>query len=434
MSLTVSLGQLEVKTDGRFAYNIPSSAYLHIPFCRRRCFYCDFPVSVVGDAYGGRNPRKNSDDSGTIQEYVAALCEEISLTSGFCQSLRTVFFGGGTPSLLSVSQLSRILEALDRQFGIATEAEISMEIDPGTFSLEQLQGYKAAGVNRVSLGVQAFQDELLQVCGRSHRVADIYEAVDLVQKAEIANFSLDLISGLPHQSLEQWQLSLAAAVAIAPAHLSCYDLVVEPVTAFGRYFQAGIEPLPADETAAQMYRLAQQILTDAGYEHYEISNYARPGYQCRHNRVYWENLPYYGFGMGAASYLQGVRLTRSRTRKEYYQWVKDLTSVKVAESPMKSNDILLETVMLGLRLADGVSLEAIAQKFGENTLDKIWSCLQPYYRQGWVEITGTDGLLLDMVDSQKLPQFGNLRLSDPEGFLFSNTILATLFSKLGEDK
>ena len=434
MSLTVSLGQLEVKTDGRFAYNIPSSAYLHIPFCRRRCFYCDFPVSVVGDAYGGRNPRKNSDDSGTIQEYVAALCEEISLTSGFCQSLRTVFFGGGTPSLLSVSQLSRILEALDRQIGIATEAEISMEIDPGTFSLEQLQGYKAAGVNRVSLGVQAFQDELLQVCGRSHRVADIYEAVDLVQKAEIANFSLDLISGLPHQSLEQWQLSLAAAVAIAPAHLSCYDLVVEPVTAFGRYFQAGIEPLPADETAAQMYRLAQQILTDAGYEHYEISNYARPGYQCRHNRVYWENLPYYGFGMGAASYLQGVRLTRSRTRKEYYQWVKDLTSVKVAESPMKSNDILLETVMLGLRLADGVSLEAIAQKFGENTLDKIWSCLQPYYRQGWVEITGTDGLLLDMVDSQKLPQFGNLRLSDPEGFLFSNTILATLFSKLGEDK
>ncbi|MDF0552784.1 radical SAM family heme chaperone HemW [Kamptonema sp. UHCC 0994] len=434
MSLTVSLAQSEVKTDGQFAYNIPSSAYLHIPFCRRRCFYCDFPVSVVGDTYGGRNPRKNSDDSGTIQEYVAALCQEISITAGFCQSLRTVFFGGGTPSLLSVSQLGRILETLDRKFGIAAEAEISMEIDPGTFSLEQLQGYKAAGVNRVSLGVQAFQDELLRVCGRSHRVADIYEAVDLVQKAEIANFSLDLISGLPHQSLEQWQLSLSAAVAIAPAHLSCYDLVVEPVTAFGRYFQSGIEPLPADETAAQMYRLAQQILTEAGYEHYEISNYARPGYQCRHNRVYWENRPYYGFGMGAASYLQGVRLTRSRTRKDYYQWVEDLISAKVAESPMNSNDVLLETVMLGLRLTEGLSVDAIAQKFGENTLDRIWSCLQPYFRQGWVEITGTDGLLLDLGNSQKLPQFGNLRLSDPEGFLFSNTILATLFSKLGEDK
>ena len=433
MSLTVSLGQSEVKTDGQFAYDIPCSAYLHIPFCRRRCFYCDFPVSVVGDAYGGRNPRKNSDDSGTIQEYVAALCEEISLTSGFDRSLQTVFFGGGTPSLLSVSQLSRILEALDRQFGIAAEAEISMEIDPGTFSLEQLQGYKAAGVNRVSLGVQAFQDELLRVCGRSHCVADIYEAVDLVQTAEIPNFSLDLISGLPQQSLEQWQFSLAAAVAIAPAHLSCYDLVLEPVTAFGRYFQSGIEPLPADETAAQMYRLAQQILTEAGYEHYEISNYARPGYQCRHNRVYWENRPYYGFGMGAASYLQGVRLTRSRTRKEYYQWVKDSTSVKVAQSPMKSNDILLETVMLGLRLADGVSLEAIAQKFGENTLDRIWSCLQPYYRQKWVEITRDNGLLLNLRDSQKLPSCGYLRLSDPEGFLFSNTILATLFSQLEED-
>ena len=137
--------------------------------------------------------------------------------------------------------------------------------------------------------------------------------------------------------------------------------------------------------------------------------------------------------MGAASYLQGVRLTRSRTRKEYYQWVKDLTSVKVAESPMKSNDILLETVMLGLRLADGVSLEAIAQKFGENTLEKIWSCLQPYYRQKWVEIAGDNGLLLNIRDGQKIPSCGYLRLSDPEGFLFSNTILATLFSKLEED-
>ncbi|MDB9512279.1 radical SAM family heme chaperone HemW [Kamptonema animale CS-326] len=433
MSLTVNPARSQFKTEGQFACDLPSSAYLHIPFCRRRCFYCDFPVSVVGDAYGGRNPRKNSEDSGTIQEYVTVLCREIALSAGFCQSLQTVFFGGGTPSLLSVSQLNRILEALDRQFGIAAEAEISMEIDPATFSLEQLQGYKAAGVNRVSLGVQAFQDELLRVCGRSHCVADIYEAVDLVQKAEITNFSLDLISGLPHQSLEQWQLSLAAAVAIAPAHLSCYDLVLEPVTAFGRYFQSGIEPLPADETAAQMYRLAQQILTEAGYEHYEISNYARSGYQCRHNRVYWENRPYYGFGMGAASYLQGVRLTRSRTRKEYYQWVEDSTSVKVAETPMTSHDVLLETVMLGLRLAQGVSLEAIAQKFGENTLEKIWSCLQPYYRQKWVEIAGDNGLLLNIRDGQKLPSCGYLRLSDPEGFLFSNTILATLFSKLEED-
>ncbi|HLO50770.1 MAG TPA: radical SAM family heme chaperone HemW [Kamptonema sp.] len=425
MSFTTSPARSELKMVGQVADAIPSSAYVHIPFCRRRCFYCDFPVSVVGD-------RLHGDNSGTIKEYIVALCREISITPAFGQSLQTVFFGGGTPSLLSASQLSQILATLDRKFGIAESAEISMEVDPGTFSLEQLQGYKAAGVNRVSLGAQAFQDELLQICGRSHSVADIYEAVDLIQTAEIANFSLDLISGLPHQTLEQWQSSLSAATTIAPNHLSCYDLVVEPVTAFGRYFETGIKPLPADETAAQMYRLAQQILTGAGYEHYEISNYALPGYQCRHNRVYWENRPYYGFGMGAASYVQGVRLTRSRTRKDYYQWVDNLGLVKIDESPIEPSDFLLETLMLGLRLAEGLNIEAIAQKFGEKTLEKIWSCLQPYYRQGWVEITTDDGLVSDLEDSQKLPLFSYLRLSDPEGFLFSNTILAALFSKLGE--
>lgn len=421
----------EGKTDGEVGgFELPQAAYVHIPFCRRRCFYCDFPVSVVGDAYGGANPRKNSDHSGTMQEYIAALCREIIITPRFGQSLQTVFFGGGTPSLLSVNQLSRILSTLDRQFGMAGNVEISLEIDPGTFSLEQLQGYRAAGVNRVSLGVQAFQDELLKVCGRSHNVSDIYHAVELVQKAQIPNFSLDLISGLPHQTLAQWEFSLLAAVDIAPVHLSCYDLVLEPVTAFGHYFTGGIEPLPADEISAQMYRLAQEILTNVGYQHYEISNYALPGYQCQHNRVYWENRSYYGFGMGAASYVEGVRFTRSRTRKEYYQWLENLTSVQARENSIQFSDILLETLMLGLRLAEGLSLEAIAQKFGKNTLDRIWSCLQPYYQQRWIEITDDDGLILKLGNRSILPQFGRLRLSDPEGFLFSNRILATLFSRL----
>jgi coproporphyrinogen III oxidase, anaerobic (EC 1.3.99.22) len=146
--------------------------------------------------------------------------------------------------------------------------------------------------------VQAFQDELLQACGRSHSVADIFEAVKIIRSAGMVNFSLDLISGLPHQTLEQWEASLQSAVEISPTHLSSYDLIVEQGTAFGRYFQAGAQPLPADETAAGMYRLAREILTGEGYEHYEISNYARDGYQCRHNRVYWENRPYYGLGNG----------------------------------------------------------------------------------------------------------------------------------------
>ena len=428
---------------------MPSSAYLHVPFCRRRCYYCDFPVFVVGD-------RKNGDNSGTIVQYVPILCQEIQETENFGASLKTVFFGGGTPSLLSVGQLSQILETLDDRFGIAAGAEISIEIDPGTFTLEQLQGYAAAGVNRVSLGVQAFQDELLQACGRSHSVAEIFEAVQIVRSAGIVNFSLDLISGLPHQTLEQWETSLKSAVEICPTHLSSYDLIVEQGTAFGRYFEAGAQPLPADETAAQMYRLAQEILTDAGYEHYEISNYARDGYQCRHNRVYWENRPYYGLGMGAASYVQGRRVTRPRKTQEYYQWVRSISAVNSPATPklggetqpdiereidpateqnfqVSENDILLETLMLGLRLAAGVSLSALTEKFTQQTVDQIWCCLQPYWRQGWVEIVAVDGAIATLGDRAKLPLSGNLRLSDPEGFLFSNTILADLFSKLGED-
>jgi putative oxygen-independent coproporphyrinogen III oxidase len=413
---------------------IPSSAYLHIPFCRRRCYYCDFPVFVVGD-------RKNGSNSGTIQQYVAVLCQEIQETPNLGKPLKTVFFGGGTPSLLSHGQLSNILATLDGKFGIAAEAEISIEIDPGTFTLEQLLGYVAAGVNRVSLGVQAFQDELLQACGRSHSVADIFQAVKIIRSAGIVNFSLDLISGLPHQTLEQWQASLAAAVEIAPTHLSSYDLIVEPVTAFGRYFQAGAQPLPADETAAQMYRLAREMLTASGYEHYEISNYAQPGYQCRHNRVYWENRAYYGLGMGAASYVQGVRLTRPRKTQEYYQWVRELSDRNsrnlLGESqqdfPMSENEVLLETLMLGLRLAEGLSLSALTDKFAQQTVDRIWNCLQPYWRQGWVEIVRSSGSIVILSEGDRLPLSGNLRLSDPEGFLFSNTVLAALFSKLGED-
>jgi oxygen-independent coproporphyrinogen-3 oxidase len=243
---------------------------------------------------------------------------------------------------------------------------------------------------------------------------------------------LDLISGLPHQTLEQWQESLEAAVAIAPTHISIYDLQVEAVTAFGRQYQPGAKPLPTDEIAAEMYRLAQQVLTSAGYEHYEISNYAKPGHQCRHNRVYWENRPYYAFGMGAASHLQGCRFTRPRKTREYYEWVQQIVKAGgVWDCPQTlTSEVLLETLMLGLRLAEGLSLSALAEQFGKQTLQRIGTCLQPYYQQGWVEIVGESGEAIAL-DAQKLPSKGRLRLTDPEGFLFSNVILADLFSDLG---
>jgi oxygen-independent coproporphyrinogen-3 oxidase len=402
-------------------YQLPSSAYLHIPFCRRRCFYCDFPVYVVGD-------RKDGNNSAAICRYLAVLEEEISITESFCQPLETVFFGGGTPSLLTAGQVEGIIEALDCKFGIAADAEISIEMDPGTFDEEKIRGYRAAGINRVSLGVQAFEDELLALCGRSHRVADIYEAIDLLHKAEIVNIGIDLISGLPQQTMERWEFSLEGAIALSPTHISCYDLIVEPKTPFARYYEAGERPLPTEEMTAQMYRRARELLVGAGYEHYEISNYARAGYQCRHNRVYWENRPYYAFGMGAASYVGGQRLTRRRRTGEYYEWVRSLQAGKeTTKTGLETDrDKLLETLMLGLRLAEGLSLELLEREFGPEMLEQIWVCLQPYLELGWVEVIAVNGELVS--HKGDIPHIGRLRLTAPEGFLFSNTVLAALFS------
>lgn len=346
-------------------------------------------------------------------QYVQKLCEEISQTPNQGQPLKTVFFGGGTPSLLAIDQLEQILTVLDRRFGILNDAEISMEIDPGTFDLEEIQGYKAAGVKRVSLGVQAFQPEILTACGRTHTVEDVYRSINLIHQAGIENYSLDLISGLPHQTIQHWQDSIEKAIALAPTHLSTYDLTIESQTPFGKQFKPGAKPLPSDELTADMYRSAQQTLTKAGYEHYEISNYAKPGYQCQHNRVYWKNESFYGFGMGATSYVNGQRTARPRKTREYYDWIASMNTDQPQIEPL---EVLLDTLMVGLRLAEGVSLDRLTEQFGQGAIERVWNCLNPYYKAGWIQ-------LLDSTP----PKTGTLRLSDPEGFLFSNVVLVKLF-------
>lgn len=411
----------------------PTAAYVHIPFCRRRCYYCDFAVSVVGD-------RRHGENSGMIQEYVDFLRSEIVNQRHWGDPLKTVFFGGGTPSLLSVQQFDRLMKTISDHLGIASDAEISVEMDPGTFDLEKLRGFVAAGANRVSVGVQAFQDDLLRLCGRSHTVADIWRAIDLINQVGVVNFSIDLISGLPHQTPETFQESLDQALSINPTHISHYDLIVEPQTAFGRYYKPGEFPLPDEQTTANLYRQAQKCLTSR-FKHYEISNYARPGFECRHNLVYWHNQPYYGFGMGAASYVGGYRLTRPRTRDRYYQWLRSsgggkgieglpvFDSADPAPAPTEAiaiisrEDILLETLMLGLRLASGVDLLRLQQQFGEVAVSQITDILKPYGDRGWVEVVHTE-------EEPDKPATRHLRLTDPEGFLFSNTILADLFSHL----
>ncbi|NJK41746.1 MAG: coproporphyrinogen III oxidase [Acaryochloridaceae cyanobacterium SU_2_1] len=400
------------------AIHWPTAAYIHIPFCRRRCFYCDFPISVVGDGPVG-DVRQRGETSPAIAAYVDLLCEEIAIAPQGPYPLETIFFGGGTPSLLSRPQVSQVLAALEARFEIAASPEISMEMDPGTFSREYLQGLKSDGINRVSLGAQSFTDALLQACGRSHSVAQIYTAVDLLAQVGITNVSLDLISGLPNQSLSQWQESLEAAIALHPQHLSTYDLVLEPTTVFGKRYQPGISPLPLQETAAQMYQLAAAILPEAGYHHYEISNYAQPGYACRHNQIYWKNAAYYGFGMGATSYLHRQRFSRPRTRTEYRQWVETLqqSQGQILCEISSSTDILLETIMLGFRLAEGISLRYLAQLHDPKTLSQFLSCISPYQDLGWVELY-----------NQAEEPF--VRLTDPDGFLFSNQVLAALWERL----
>ena len=405
--------------------SIPVSAYLHIPFCRRRCYYCDFPISVLGD-------KTNTNTSGSISEYVQFLCEEIKITPTYNRPLKTVFFGGGTPSLLPPRYLDKILATLDQQFGICADAEISMEIDPGTFSLEQLSDYKTLGVNRFSLGVQSFDDKLLEKSGRFHRYKDIEQSIDFIYKTNIINFSLDLISGLPYQTLEDWKSSLEKAIKIQPSHISCYDLVLEPVTAFGKQYKPGKFPLPDDDNTMLMYKMGQRILTEAGYEHYEISNYAQQGYQCLHNLVYWENKPYYGLGMGAASYSNNQRFTRPRTRKDYYQWIEKLkqSDYSLDCDYLDTIDIILETFMLGLRLKKGVDWSKIYTSFGENSIKLIYKILLPYYQQKLVYFQDINDKFITEIKDNNLHDINRVMLSDPDGFLLSNTILADLFAQL----
>ncbi|MGB2923822.1 MAG: radical SAM family heme chaperone HemW [Limnothrix sp.] len=400
-----------------------TSAYVHLPFCLSRCFYCDFPISVTGK-FDSAAP-KDQQTTGIrlrMEEYVEQLCREIMATPTLGGELKTIFFGGGTPSLLPIDLLEKVLTTVNRQFGISVDAEISLEIDPGTFSLEQLIWYKNIGVNRVSLGIQAFQDSLLKNCGRSHAVIDIESACDHIQRSAIA-WSLDLISGLPDQTMADWQKSLEQAIALKPNHISCYDLVVEASTPFGKQYEPGEKPLPTDIHTADMYRLASQTLRNAGYDHYEISNYAQPGNQCRHNRVYWENRPYYAFGMGAASFTNNQRFTRPRTRHEYYNWVETYIQAKgiLQAEVLTEGDRLLETLMLGLRLTEGLKLSHLAATFDQAIADQLLRILQPFIKKNWVTIINP---------TQTEP---SIALTDPEGLLFSNSILSELFHQLDPD-
>jgi oxygen-independent coproporphyrinogen-3 oxidase len=404
---------------------LATAAYIHIPFCRQRCFYCDFPVSVVG--------QKTLSLSGWIGDYVEAVCQEIQAYAPSFLPLQTIFFGGGTPSLLPIAGLAQILRTLQAHWGIGETAEISIEIDPGTFDADQLRAYQNLGINRFSLGIQAFQDSLLATCGRHHRLTDIDQALTAIAQVGINNWSLDLISGLPTQTATDWQQSLTQAIAARPNHISCYDLVLEPQTVFDKREQRGQLALPPDDLSANFYRQAQQQLTAAGFDHYEISNYAQVGDRCRHNQVYWRNQAYYGFGMGATSYLQGQRFSRPRTRTHYYQWLKQWLNdgAPCPGETVSPTEQLLESLMLGLRLMTGVTWAQLPPVTVEQKR-QILNCLEPFQQKSWVSMWDAQQNSITPANHDPDAVQG-FCLQDPEGLLYSNQILSTLFATLTDE-
>jgi len=383
----------------------PRSAYLHIPFCHRRCFYCDFAVVPLGDHADGAN-------SGSIAGYLELLLGEIAAAPAG-PPLATVYVGGGTPSMLTPAQVGSLLAALGTHFGLAPGAEISLEMDPASFDGPRLAGYLAAGVNRVSLGGQSFDDAVLERLGRRHRSTDLLQAASWLHQArqggDLASWSLDLIQGLPEQGLAAWRQQLAQAVALAPPHLSIYDLIIEPGTVFAWRQGRGELELPDADLGADLMELTAQALQAAGYGHYEISNYALPGHASRHNRVYWSGAGWWGFGLGATSAPWGQRLARPRTRAAYAKWLAEShPASRGTQAPGLPFD---ERLLVGLRRREGVRLADLAGQAGVTSaeLGDLLGRWQPFRKRG---------LLL-----QEGPRW---RLSDPEGLALSNGVLREL--------
>ncbi|KAK6123691.1 hypothetical protein DH2020_042566 [Rehmannia glutinosa] len=391
----------------------PTSAYVHLPFCRKRCHYCDFPIIALGSSSSTLN--KNNDDP-RISNYVETLCREIkatNLNSSNNPPLKTVFFGGGTPSLVPPRLISSVLDALSSKFGMCGNAEISMEMDPGTFDAVAMKQLMNLGVNRVSLGVQAFQHELLKACGRAHGVHEVYEAVEIVKSCGVENWSVDLISSLPHQTPSMWEESLQLTVRAQPTHVSVYDLQVEQDTKFGVLYSPGEFPLPSENQSAEFYRTASRTLRDAGYDHYEISSYSKSGYRCKHNTTYWKNKPFYAFGLGSASYIGGVRFSRPRRLKEYMDYVQNLENGVVkctGDGIIDSKDLATDVVMLSLRTADGSHVES-----GHII------CLDEQGRN----VSANE--FISLLSDEKV---GYIRLSDPDGFLLSNELISLAFGAI----
>jgi oxygen-independent coproporphyrinogen-3 oxidase len=338
------------------------SLYVHLPFCRAKCAYCDF------NSYARQEH--------LIPAYVDALLREATLWAepGAVGRVETLYFGGGTPSLLPIAETRRLLDGLRQRFDVAGDAEVTMEANPESVDATHLRTLRRLGVNRLSLGLQSFDDAELHFLGRIHDAARAERAYCDAREAAFDSVSVDLIFGLPGQTVAQWRRSLERAIALGPDHLSLYALTLEEGTPLARRVATGECPESDPDVQADMYTWSSERLAAAGYEQYEISNWAKPGHRCSHNLTYWHSEPYLGLGAGAHSYVDGYRLANERAPERYIELVAagrgerpwDPTTaphVESVEHPDAERE-MSDAVILGLRLTEGVSLQGLSERFG----------------------------------------------------------------------
>lgn len=343
----------------------PTSAYVHIPFCTQICYYCDFSKVFI----------KNQ----PVDSYLEHLIEEYH--SYDIKKLRTLYIGGGTPTALSARQLAFLLEKLTDKLDLSYLEELTIEANPGDLDQEKIAVLKDSPVNRVSLGVQTFNDRMLKQIGRSHSEKDIYENIANLKKAGFDNISIDLIYALPKQTMEDVKINVAKAIALDIPHMSLYSLILENHTVFMNRMRRGKLPLPKEDLEAEMFDYIIAELEKAGFEHYEISNFSKPGFESRHNLMYWDNAEYYGIGAGASGYVDGVRYKNHGPIRHYLQAV-EAGNARVQEETLTLNEKMEEEMFLGLRKKSGVSKKRFEEKFGVSFEDQYGAVVSELTEQG----------------------------------------------------
>src|SRR5215475_1099941 len=361
-------------------WSMLAGIYIHIPFCATRCHYCNF-------ATGGY-------ESELARRYTAAVREEIGradvssdpMMRQVMRRVDTIYFGGGTPTTLTVGQISSLIEACRREFDVAPDSEITAEANPGSISQNYLEDLRSAGVNRLSFGVQSFDDGELQMIGRTHSAEEARAAVRTARDAGFANVSIDLIAGLPEQKMETWRRNLEEAFALAPDHLSVYLLeLYKDAPLLHRINRGELRAVDDDLTVAMYFALTDEA-ERRGFEHYEISNWARPGSESRHNLKYWTGAPYWAFGVSAAGYDGRARWSNTRNIHEYLTKVESGQATIVERIELDDDDRQSENLFLRLRLKDGVDLDEHSRRFGVNALERYRDEIERLREAGLVEL------------------------------------------------